>query len=537
VAIALIASGCSGSGASDPATASTTDTTTTVGVTGETTISSDDDNFSIVLPEGVSAEGITIADAPPPDFNDGYQSFGSYELGPDGVQFDEPITLEWRTGITSDGESVPVVGAVVDHGDGYEPLDDLQVTVEGGEAVLRGTVRSFSKVVAFSQEEPSHGHTLRVSIQPAAFTSVLDDGAIVLARVDGDCSFCTDVRLPTVEPDHEEKLTTRIVEAVVDATAWKVTCRREGTATYTGAVGWTFLAPLKEGAPKTERMGSQIWVFGKATCLHPFLPPTTQPPPAGDPLINVLVGMLRLYLGLDDKPEAKPEPRIIQDAMRDTIFSKMGVMPGLYKAAIDIHETAGVKMPVTMPRVDVLFNKSVFECGATVDLPALGGQVTTVCPEGVAPIPAGEVVVVAVQHLDALPTVGAVEYFTYAAVFESNDDPSDDWQFQGDFDWDLYQGTDRWYELNWDPATQAWTVTVRDGLDEASTTSARALLMGSTIVWVISKDELPAEVPEYRVSAFVHDGSFRPEASGGDVNGANPTEPLTPIQPLVTSGG
>jgi hypothetical protein len=61
--------------------------------------------------------------------------------------------------------------------------------------------------------------------------------------------------------------------------------------------------------------------------------------------------------------------------------------------------------------------------------------------------------------------------------------------------------------------------------------------MGSTIVWVISKDELPAEVPEYRVSAFVHDGSFRPEASGGDVNGANPTEPLTPIQPLVTSGG
>ena len=56
-------------------------------------------------------------------------------------------------------------------------------------------------------------------------------------------------------------------------------------------------------------------------------------------------------------------------------------------------------------------------------------------------------------------------------------------------------------------------------------TSARALVDGNGLTWIIPRDELGA-APAFRATAFCHDGSFEPQGSSGDVTGANPTEAL-----------
>ncbi len=60
-------------------------------------------------------------------------------------------------------------------------------------------------------------------------------------------------------------------------------------------------------------------------------------------------------------------------------------------------------------------------------------------------------------------------------------------------------------------------------------TGVRALIHGPVILWVIPMWEFESEQPAYRVSAFRHDGAWQPETGAGDVNGADPTEPPTPI--------
>ncbi len=53
--------------------------------------------------------------------------------------------------------------------------------------------------------------------------------------------------------------------------------------------------------------------------------------------------------------------------------------------------------------------------------------------------------------------------------------------------------------------------------------------MGDIITFFIPAVEFSTNQLTYRMTAFGHDGSFSPEASCGDVSGANPTEPLTPV--------
>ena len=61
-------------------------------------------------------------------------------------------------------------------------------------------------------------------------------------------------------------------------------------------------------------------------------------------------------------------------------------------------------------------------------------------------------------------------------------------------------------------------------------TGARAVMLDNTIVWFIPRIEL-GDNPTWRATSFRHDGSFAPELSGGDVSGADPTEPLMTIEP------
>ncbi|MEX1358520.1 MAG: hypothetical protein WD981_07850, partial [Gaiellaceae bacterium] len=103
--------------------------------------------------------------------------------------------------------------------------------------------------------------------------------------------------------------------------------------------------------------------------------------------------------------------------------------------------------------------------------------------------------------------------------------------FEAPFEWDFYQGADRWYHLVRRDGMWSVELSVFDGSQATpQPTAARAVLDGETIVWLIPGAEM-ADPSGWRAAAFRHDGSYQPDVSAGDVNGANPMAPLTALDP------
>ncbi len=104
--------------------------------------------------------------------------------------------------------------------------------------------------------------------------------------------------------------------------------------------------------------------------------------------------------------------------------------------------------------------------------------------------------------------------------------------FNPPFDWDLFQGTDRWYQLIWDHRARSWSLTVTQlgpaGRFPSSTepSTMRAVIEGNAIAFFVSMDEFPSPSPGVRLTAFHHDGNFSEETRGADVSGPDPTAPL-----------
>lgn len=177
--------------------------------------------------------------------------------------------------------------------------------------------------------------------------------------------------------------------------------------------------------------------------------------------------------------------------------------------------------------VKEIYNESVFECGTLTD-----GRLV-VCADEVLPMPAGTVyVLVAIMKAD-IPVADPDRHYIYSAVFDSDGDPANDFQFFPPYDWDYFQGTDRWYQVFWDANLGEWgmDVTQLDGAGggEIVASTARVVIEGDTIVFFISAEEFPSADPGYRLTTFGHDGFYSPNDRGGDVTGENPTEPLARI--------
>lgn len=220
----------------------------------------------------------------------------------------------------------------------------------------------------------------------------------------------------------------------------------------------------------------------------------------------------------------------IYDATDDYIDSIMSA-PVMYRTPLaDIAGFGAERDSFTQGAADKTFNNSILECDVATE-----SGVLTVCPEDVADFPAGDFYVVSTTIAESLPAAGADEghHFIYAAVFDSDGVSENNWQFVEPYDWDYFQGADRWYQLSWNPDTASWSLTVSqvDASQQVATvaSSVRATVHDKTITWFIPAAELPAAQPGFRVTAFGHDGNYSPDDRGGDVSGANPTEPLTPL--------
>ena len=220
--------------------------------------------------------------------------------------------------------------------------------------------------------------------------------------------------------------------------------------------------------------------------------------------------------------------QITTDEIGDWIDSISGVIAAYRAGEIDVETALAWLMHISDAAAMRLYNQSEFECGQADPF--------VVCTEEVLDVPEGAVLVVAVKHAAPIPLDSTERSYVYALVFDSDGDPSNDWVFQEPFDFDYFQGADRWYQLIYDHQAGAWFLEVTQlepgpafppGL---APSAVRALIHEEWVVWFVPISELPGYPVEYRVTAFGHDGAFTQETRGGDVLGEDPTVPM-PVAP------
>ena len=217
---------------------------------------------------------------------------------------------------------------------------------------------------------------------------------------------------------------------------------------------------------------------------------------------------------------------ILIDPPGDQIYSDPNVEPFVRSAVADINTTNRFQIAVdwddfpgaTGPGGD-------FGCDRADAL------VVVVCPDGGPPLPDEPGAWVFVGINNTIPGVGGEGELIYSYVVETDGDPANDWQPQGPYAWDFYQGTDTWFELFGDLSTGQWRaaasrVTADQTIEEAEL-PFRVIIWDDTVWWWIPESSAPADAP-FRVSAFSHDGTYDPSSANGDVPGADPTEGLLP---------
>lgn len=169
------------------------------------------------------------------------------------------------------------------------------------------------------------------------------------------------------------------------------------------------------------------------------------------------------------------------------------------------------------------FKSSHYECGSSTP------EMTVVCPEGVQPMPAGEVFMYGMRL--ELPPAGDSTYrYIYSAVVDSDGEDANDWRVQGPYDWDLFQGTDRWYQLE-RAVGGTWSLTVsqvdaNQNIGAVAQSTVRAVIQNDVILFYISATEMSVPAPGYRMTSFKDRGNFDFADLAADVSGTDPTQAL-----------
>jgi hypothetical protein len=278
--------------------------------------------------------------------------------------------------------------------------------------------------------------------------------------------------------------------------------------------------------PLYDHDGTPVEIVNMGLWLLP-LERVTQPDEVdGEPALSPEEEAFRLVVG----PFGMTPEQFFQlresgpsDPVQDLIYSISGTGPGLTGAQHDIVRIFAGIFDMTQQASQTAFGNTVFPCDTLVD------GTRTVCPAGAGPVPPGELVMLAMVLDGEVPMEDPDHFYIYAAVFDADGDPANNFQFIEPYNWDYFQGTDRWYQLDWDPQVGQWQVLVSSVVDQVPqdvASNARVVIDGRVIVFFIPADEFGIARPGYRLTAFGHDGTFAPEVSGGDVTGADPTEPL-----------
>lgn len=156
-----------------------------------------------------------------------------------------------------------------------------------------------------------------------------------------------------------------------------------------------------------------------------------------------------------------------------------------------------------------------FPCGA-------GTYAYTVCPSAgndlAEPTGVGYTFLVFVVDAD-IPLADPTNFYTYSFVFDTDGMATNDWVAGPAFPNDFFQGTDRWYEVAYDPS-MGWELICSQVTDGASQTvmrgiptAANAMIVENTITLVVPDSEIHLATKEFanagvRFTAFRHSGDF-----------------------------
>ena len=223
----------------------------------------------------------------------------------------------------------------------------------------------------------------------------------------------------------------------------------------------------------------------------------------------------------------------IADTTGDCIDSKSSNTCSYKSDAVDITGYDSRSETITQDEAKALYEKGgAYECGK--DDSAKGG-VKVVCPTGSAPMPAGKVYSYTMILKSPVPLADATHSLIYSLVVDSDGNVANNWKTQGAFDWDYFQGADRWFQLIWDHIKKVWllTVTQVDAQQQTSlltSSTVRAIIANNAITFKIAAIAFIASVVNYRLTAFGHDGKFSETDRGGDVSNTDPTKPLEPTK-------
>lgn len=173
--------------------------------------------------------------------------------------------------------------------------------------------------------------------------------------------------------------------------------------------------------------------------------------------------------------------------------------------------------------VDNYHGHTYFECGTQV------GDVLTICAPDAGPMPEGDELI-GMMVLDAdIPLDPGDNIYEYGFVLDSDNDPANNYQYVPPYTYDYFQGTDLWYVVYYHDGWQLGVSTTESGWEDIES-NARAAIIKNILVFFIPADEIPAELPGYRFSAFgCVEGGWGSGFCNGDVSGIDATYPPIPV--------
>ncbi|MEM6370636.1 MAG: hypothetical protein AAGD10_18220 [Myxococcota bacterium] len=452
------------------------------------------------LPDGIDPASIRVIEGIPGaslDSQDGLQLIRAFTLEPDGLQFSQPAELE----LTIDAPGL--LAGVLVSGDRVEGVP-LRATdaARSGPVVLE--IPHFSGVFVLNQPELVGGVEVIRDLSdtsPQAPTeallaasplgglfegSYIDDGLVQPALVELDLRF-------GVKASFEIQDLNRLTPVGLTETrdfnlpaSWepRFRCMSVGTMSANAFVTFdTAVARVNDG-PVVPASASSRPTMLSAECTD-FAPDPTN----------------------DCADSLGPETEC-----------------SFFDDLVDIIGSTAVRQDFSPRAIQALFGNTAYPCNEVED------GVRTVCPADPEPFPSGATWVFRTELAAPVPDANPTHSLIYALVLETDLDPENDWVPRDPFIWDYFQGADRWYQLNWDHIGREWSVTATQvdstqGTMQVST-AARAVISANVITWYVPSTEVARPTPDYRLTAFAHDGQFSENDRGGNVTGSDPTAPL-----------
>ena len=168
-----------------------------------------------------------------------------------------------------------------------------------------------------------------------------------------------------------------------------------------------------------------------------------------------------------------------------------------------ITQHASAKPTWDAVHVTKLYGNTDFPCGS-------GPNGTTLCPQPLQTVPAGDFIVLFTLVEKPIPLADPTNLYQYAFVFDADGVAANNYQPSAAYPNDFFKGSDRWYEVSYKPGA-GWSAKVSrivNNVPQTEVSAARITINGNVIALVVPASEFSAPKPSFRITAFRHTGDY-----------------------------